>query len=76
MADKKILADQQNEENPKVVKAKVGDTIQIKRGSRKGKKAKVIGIRENSAIVELGINYNTGEPIKTVINHKNYKLVK
>lgn len=76
MAEKKVFKDKKNEEDHKVIKARVGDTIQIKRGSRKGKKAKVIGVRENSAIVELGINYNTGEPIKTVINHKNYKLVK
>lgn len=76
MADDELIDAKNEEENIKVNKAKVGDTIQIKRGPKKGKKAKVVGIRENSAIVELGINYNTGEPVKTVINHKNYKLVK
>lgn len=76
MADDELIDAKNKEENIKIHKAKVGDTIQIKRGARKGKKAKVVVIRENSAIVELGINYNTGEPIKTVINHKNYKLVR
>ncbi len=70
------MAEEKLDENEELVKAKVGDTIQIKRGPRKGKKAKVVSIRENSVIVELGINPNTGEPIKTVVNHKNYKLVK
>jgi uncharacterized protein YkvS len=61
-------------ENPK--KANIGDMIQIKRGDRKGKKGKVISLRENSVIVEIGESPNTGEPIKTVVNHKNYKRVK
>ena len=60
-------------ENTKVTKAEVGDTIQVKRGHQKGKKGKVVAVRENSVIVELGINPNTGEPVKTVVNHKNYK---
>ncbi len=68
--------DNGQEKKTKIVKAKVGDTIEIKRGPRKGKKAVVVSVRENSVIVELGINKNTGEPIKTVVNHKNYKLVK
>ena len=53
-----------------------GDVIQIKKGSQQGKKGKVVVLRDNSVIVEIGINPNTGEPIKTVVNHKNYKLVK
>lgn len=76
MADDELIDATNEEEKIKINKAKVGDTIQIKRGTRKGKKAKVVGIRDSSAIVELGINYNTGEPVKTVINHKNYKLIK
>jgi len=59
-----------------VKKAKEGDIIQIKKGNQNGKKGKVIVARDNSVIVEVGINPNTGEPIKTVVNHKNYKLVK
>lgn len=65
------------EKEPKKVKAaNVGDTIQFKQGERKGEKAKVIVVRENSVIVEVGKNPNTGEPIRTVVNHKNYKKVK
>lgn len=55
--------------------ADVGDTILIKTGSRKGAKGKVIIVRDSSVIVEIGKNANTGEPIRTVVNHKNYKKV-
>ncbi|MCU9614612.1 YkvS family protein [Caldibacillus lycopersici] len=64
------------EEAINTVKANVGDTIQIKRGAKKGKKGEVTVLRDNSVIVELGVNKKTGEPIKTVVNHKNYKIVK
>ncbi|MFS8651811.1 MAG: DUF2187 family protein [Caldibacillus sp.] len=57
-------------------KAEVGDTIQITKGLEKGKKGKVVLVRENSVIVELGINKKTNEPIKTVVNHKHYKVLK
>ena len=57
-------------------KAKVGGTIQITKDLEKGKKGTVVLVRENSVIVELGINKKTDEPIKTVVNHKNYKIVK
>ncbi|QFT89184.1 hypothetical protein FIU87_11045 [Bacillus sp. THAF10] len=53
----------------------IGDMILINKGSKKGSKGKVIVIRDSSVIVELGKNPNTGEPIRTVINHKNYKLL-
>ncbi|WP_369425930.1 DUF2187 family protein [Cytobacillus pseudoceanisediminis] len=33
-------------------------------------------VRDNSVIVELGINPKKDEPIKTVISHKRYKVVK
>lgn len=33
-------------------------------------------IRENSVIAEIGINTKKNEPIKTVVNHKHYKVVK
>ncbi|WP_154663534.1 DUF2187 family protein [Neobacillus dielmonensis] len=75
MADEAIL-DEKNEDNTKTGKAKIGDMVEIKRGKRKGEKAEVISLRENSVIVELGINKKTGEPIKTVVNHKNYKRMK
>lgn len=55
-------------------KAKNGDKIMILKGEYKGE-GKVLEIRENSVIVELGINTRTGEPMKTVVNHKNYKVI-
>ncbi|MBU8769735.1 DUF2187 family protein [Cytobacillus oceanisediminis] len=67
------------EETEKVSKGKkadVGDTINILSGSEKGKKGRVIVVRDNSVIVELGINPKKDEPIKTVISHKRYKVVK
>lgn len=57
-------------------KADVGDTISIISGSEKGKKGRVVVVRDNSVIVELGINPKKDEPIKTVISHKRYKVVK
>jgi len=56
--------------------AQEGDNIQIKKGEYKGKKGKVLIVRENSVIVNIGTNTETGEPIKTVVNHKNYTLDK
>ena len=53
----------------------VGDMIQIKKGVEQGVKGKVVVLRENSVIVEIGINSKTDEPIKTVVNHKNYKKI-
>ncbi|MCS0671775.1 YkvS family protein [Cytobacillus firmus] len=68
-----------SEETEKVSKGKkadVGDTISILSGSEKGKKGRVIVVRDNSVIVELGIDPKKDEPIKTVISHKRYKVVK
>ncbi|WP_420806009.1 DUF2187 family protein [Bacillus kwashiorkori] len=74
--EKIIDSTDENKVKGKVVKANIGDKIQIKRGLHKGKKGNVIQILENSVIVELGMNAKTGEPIKTVVNHKNYKIGK
>ncbi len=72
-----MVEEQKNEnEKTKELKVKEGDTFQIKKGAQTGKKGKVVVLRENSVIVEVGFNPNTGEPIKTVVNHKNYKVVK
>lgn len=57
-------------------KAKEGDMVEVKRGRYKGKKGEVLIVKENSVIIHLGINPKTGEPVKTVVNHKNYKRVK
>lgn len=62
-------------EETKAAGIQIGDTILIKNGTNKGSKGKVIVVRDSSVIVELGKNPNTGEPIRTVINHKNYKTV-
>lgn len=65
----------QEEKIKNIKKANMGDMIQINKGEAKGKKGKVIALRENSVIVEIGMNVKTDEPIKTVVNHKNYKLL-
>lgn len=66
----------EKKKNVKVNKANVGGTIEIKRGIKKRKKGKVVIVRKNSVIVEIGTNPNTEEPIKKVVNHKNYKVIK
>ncbi|QGQ45384.1 DUF2187 family protein [Metabacillus sediminilitoris] len=71
-----IVTNETSEEKTKVVKAEVGNTILIKSGTEKGTKAKVVVVRDNSVIVDYGKNPKTGEPYKTIVNHKNYKLVK
>jgi uncharacterized protein YkvS len=59
-----------------VKQANVGDSIQIIKGEEKGKKGRVVTVRENSVIAEIGKNPKKDEPIKTVVNHKNYKIIK
>lgn len=63
-------------QDKKVNKANVGDTIEVKRGQFKGAKGEVLIVRENSVIIKMGMNEKTGEPIKTVVNHKNYRKIK
>lgn len=65
----------QDEKMKSSKKANMGDMIQINKGEAKGKKGKVIALRDNSVIVEIGMNVKTDEPIKTVVNHKNYKIL-
>lgn len=68
---------EQNETSAKKAKqAEIGQMVEIKNGEERGKKGKVVVVRDNSVIVEIGMNLKTNQPIKTVINHKNYKLVK
>lgn len=66
----------QEEKNVNVKKAKVGDMIEVKRGQHKGKTGEVLIVRDNSVIIQMGISKKTGEPVKTVVNHNNYKRVK
>jgi len=56
-------------------KAKEGDMIEVVKGLQKGKKGEVVTVRENSVIIQIGKQSETGEPIKTVVNHKNYKII-
>ena len=74
MAEEKTLTKNESE-NTGNKKVNVGDMIQIKKGVEQGVKGKVVVLRENSVIVEIGINSKTDEPIKTVVNHKNYKKI-
>ena len=76
MAQELLQEETQEKKEKKIKAANVGDTIQLKQGERKGEKGTVIVVRENSVIVEVGKNPNTGEPIRTVVNHKNYKKIK
>ena len=75
MAEDEKTLTKNEKETPTIKKADVGDMIQIKKGVEQGVKGKVVVLRENSVIVEIGINSKTDEPIKTVVNHKNYKKV-
>jgi uncharacterized protein YkvS len=53
--------------------ANIGDNISFKRDG-KSYKGTVTVVRENSVIVEYGYNKEKGEPIATIVNHKNYKI--
>ncbi|WP_156292122.1 DUF2187 family protein [Oceanobacillus salinisoli] len=63
-------------ESKAVKKVSEGETIKVVKGEQKGKQGKVLLVRENSVIIQVGKHPETGEPIKTVVNHKNYKRVK
>ncbi|WP_273126965.1 DUF2187 family protein [Metabacillus sp. HB246100] len=55
--------------------ANIGDVISFK---REGKTIEgvVTGIRENSVMVDYGMSKEKNEPLKTIVNHKNYKIKK
>ncbi|OIJ11225.1 hypothetical protein BKP45_14320 [Anaerobacillus alkalidiazotrophicus] len=53
-----------------------GDMIKITAGDFKGEKGKIIGVYNNSSSVELDIKEADDKPRKTVIAHKNYKVIK
>ncbi|WP_085993215.1 DUF2187 family protein [Oceanobacillus senegalensis] len=63
-------------ETKAVTKASEGETIKVVKGEQKGKQGKVLLVRDNSVIIQVGEHPETGEPIKTVVNHKNYKPAK
>ncbi|WP_010651507.1 DUF2187 family protein [Oceanobacillus massiliensis] len=70
------MAEEKEMEKKPAKNADVGDSIHVIKGEQKGKKGKVLTVRENSVIVKIGTHPVTGEPIKTVVNHKNYKREK
>ena len=76
MAEDEKTLTKNEKETSGIKNVNVGDMIQIKKGAEQGVKGKVVVLRENSVIVEIGINSKTDEPIKTVVNHKNYKKIK
>jgi uncharacterized protein YkvS len=53
--------------------AKIGDVISF---NREGKnfEGEVSAIRENSVMVQYGYSKDKGEPLITIVNHKNYKI--
>jgi uncharacterized protein YkvS len=59
-----------------VKKAKEGEMIQVIKGEQKGKTGEVLMVRDNSVIIKVGTKPQTDEPIKVVVNHKNYKRIK
>ncbi len=70
MANEKTLG------KSEVKKANEGDTVQVIKGEHKGKSGEVLMVRENSVIMKIGTKPQTDEPIKAVVNHKNYKRSK
>ncbi|SHF83042.1 DUF2187 family protein [Ornithinibacillus halophilus] len=66
----------EKQDKPEIKKANEGDQIKVVKGEAKGNEGTVLTVRENSVIIKIGTNDKTGEPIKTVVNHKNYKIVK
>jgi uncharacterized protein YkvS len=55
--------------------AKMGDVISFKREGE-SLKGTVTGVRENSVMVQYGFSKDKNEPLSTIVNHKNYKIIK
>ena len=70
------MAEEKTLDKSEVKKANPGENIQVIKGEQKGKTGEVLTVRDNSVIVKIGIKPQTGEPIKIVVNHKNYKRIK
>ncbi|UGB33118.1 DUF2187 family protein [Metabacillus sp. B2-18] len=58
-----------------MVNAKIGDVISFKREGETHEGV-VSGVRENSVMVDYGMSKEKNEPLKTIVNHKNYKIKK
>ncbi|MGE7216337.1 DUF2187 family protein [Priestia koreensis] len=74
MADE--FVNDQGATNEKANNVKEGSKIEVKKGQWKGRKGEVFIVRDNSVLVDLGIDSETNEPIRTVVNHRNYKIIK
>ncbi|KOO42923.1 DUF2187 family protein [Priestia koreensis] len=74
MADE--FVNDQDATNEKANNVKEGSKIEVKKGQWKGRKGEVFIVRDNSVLVDLGIDSETNEPIRTVVNHRNYKVIK
>jgi uncharacterized protein YkvS len=55
--------------------AQIGDKISFKREGDSFEGV-VTGIRENSVMVQYGVSKDKDEPLITIVNHKNYKIIK
>ena len=53
---------------------RIGNVISFKREGSKYEGV-ISGIRENSVIVDYGFSKDKNEPLKTIVNHKNYKII-
>ncbi len=70
------MAEEKTSDKSEGKKANEGDSVQVIKGEQKGKTGEVLMVRENSVIIKVGVKPQTGEPIKAVVNHKNYKRIK
>ena len=52
-----------------------GDAIEITDGSFSGEKGTIIAVYKNSAAIELDLKEANNKPRKTVVAHKNYKVI-
>jgi uncharacterized protein YkvS len=59
----------------RMANAKVGDKISFKREGNQFEGV-VTGVRENSVMVQYGVSKEKDEPLITIVNHKNYKILK
>ena len=70
------MTEEKTSSKSEVKKENEGDIVEVIKGEQKGKKGEVLMVRENSVIIKVGSKPQTGEPIKAVVNHKNYKRAK
>jgi uncharacterized protein YkvS len=54
--------------------AQIGNTISYEREGI-NYEGVVTGVRDNSVIVEFGFSKERNVPLRTIVNHKNYKII-